>query len=199
MAKTISCLNNEKQIGTGIAFYVNDCDGYLPVCAVGSGSGGVLPNDYPYDWATYLRDNVHIPIQTFQCPAHGKGWRQATDIWYGMNYYIRAGGCLGALGTHMKMSTCKRPSTSICIGERVDRIGQGDSIDPTAVLSSGRAPCFTRHPSGQQNHLFLDFHAKGLLWSAYSSANIIAAYASGVSGNTLWAPGNKYRAMYEMQ
>lgn len=199
MARTISCLNNEKQIGMGIAFYVNDCDSYLPVCADGPGASFTHPDDYPYTWAEYLRDNENIPIQTFQCPAHETGWAPATDIWYGMNFYLRAGGVGGVQGTHMKISTCKKPTTSICIGERVHRAGQGDRIDPTTVLSASRAPCFTRHSGGKQNHLFLDFHAKTLTWSTYSSANIIAAYAAGVSGNTLWPSGNEYRAMYEMQ
>lgn len=197
-ARTISCINNEKQIGTGIALYVNDCDGYLPVCADGSGALNLKPDNYPYTWAEWIRDNVNIPIQTLQCPARKGGWNPHTDVWYGMNFYLRSGGVNGVQGTHMKISTCRKPSESICIAERNDRIGQGDRVDPTAVLSSGRAPCFIRHPAGQQNHLFLDFHAKTLLWNTYSSANIKAAYASGVNGNTLWGVGNKYRVMYEM-
>lgn len=89
-AKDISCMNKEKQIGMGLAMYLNDCDGFFP---------------YPY-WEFYMRlQSPYLPITKdssgyyqdtsglLQCPSdpapsfvQTTGLTQKMKASYGHNY-----------------------------------------------------------------------------------------------------------------
>ncbi len=84
-ARGISCVNNEKQIGQGFAFYEDDFDGYL-VHYNKSGLG---------IWDKVLIDR-YLPKKVFYCPGLRGAEPYAQDIWsdtnglsytgYGINY-----------------------------------------------------------------------------------------------------------------
>jgi prepilin-type N-terminal cleavage/methylation domain-containing protein len=66
-ARSISCVNNIKQIGLTIALYNNDYDDYYPTWAFPSGQKG----DHVF-WVQYFIENWNMDIKLFRCPADSK-------------------------------------------------------------------------------------------------------------------------------
>ncbi len=79
-ARTISCTNNLKQIGTAIAMYIDDSDGWCPAYWLGGKSTS------PY-WYRGLYDAYKLPASTFQCPnePESRGQLVLAQISYGIN------------------------------------------------------------------------------------------------------------------
>lgn len=61
LTKQVVCSGNQKGVGMAVAMYVNDFDGYLPICAA------QLPHPY-YSWCRYLVMENYSPIEVFICP-----------------------------------------------------------------------------------------------------------------------------------
>ncbi len=66
-ARSISCVNNIKQIGLTIALYNNDYDDYYPTLRFPSGQYG----DHVF-WVQYFIENWNMDIKHFRCPADSK-------------------------------------------------------------------------------------------------------------------------------
>ena len=198
LAKQINCLNNQKQIGLSVMGYVNDCNGWFPSCY--SGAGAVYGMYHTYTWV-WAQKECNASILPFQCPSATNPYDPKTDIWYGMNVCLNSGRVNSGLysGTHLNISKVANPSRAVLLGDKYDKNGDSyaQSLDFGANLNISRAPSFLRHPGYKINHVFIDQHATALKWSEFSGSSAVAAYASGVSGSTLWSSGSEYRKMYE--
>ena len=142
-AKLISCINSQKQIGTGILMYVNDYDGYLPSMYMGTPSG----TDMVWIGLTkqYVSGNQNTTLDSqkdkiFRCP--GDTREMGVNAWwssYGMYRDI--------LG--QRIITYRRASECIMIGD------YGASAADTSYASY---PAWLRLFRTTQHHTIANYH-----------------------------------------
>ena len=65
-ARTSSCANNLKQIGTAFALYIDNSEGFFPRYAIGDGKS-MSGISYPY-WCGLLYRDKYLPLKSFDCP-----------------------------------------------------------------------------------------------------------------------------------
>jgi prepilin-type N-terminal cleavage/methylation domain-containing protein/prepilin-type processing-associated H-X9-DG protein len=131
-AKQIACLGNEKQQSTGMAAYVGDFEGWLPVSNPPN-SGNFLY--WKWELSPYLDMNYDLNViyelpcplaeKVFKCPLWnvvtptvqygGYGWNIGNGSDEAFGYYD---GC--SWGSRVKLSTTKQPSQTIICGETTD-------------------------------------------------------------------------------
>jgi prepilin-type processing-associated H-X9-DG protein/prepilin-type N-terminal cleavage/methylation domain-containing protein len=169
-ARTISCVNNMKQIGLGLLMYAGDQKReYLPASWINAGGAGYGASP-SYTWRrlviSYAGDNEEI----FFCPsASYTGWDSSTSTsdWgncgYGGNRVHWNSGAPTDSMRGIPLSLLKQPSETILVAERdggTDQIGyQSDSHDFNRPMNTSGTnyAAFLRHNDGG-NYLFGDGH-----------------------------------------
>lgn len=117
-ARSISCLNNLKQIGLTIDFYGNDYEYYPPSVSVGNATNwSLLLNLYlnPKDKTTYAEAAVMSPI--FACPSGLKRTDGPNNITYSAHYAVMMDMNFHPTWAPAKYGKIKRPSDLILVTE----------------------------------------------------------------------------------
>lgn len=173
-AMGLKCKSNLKQIGTGVALYVSDCD-YLP--AGGYPEGGYYPaKAHILKWAVGLSDINLLPFQRLylkisleqyrirvgnmtilRCPSRDVPWicnsGESVDVamHYAMNYFTT--GLLDNVAdqvTPEKITIFKRPSSTIHIADSGEK---GNAFEDLNYLTR-----VGRTHNNRANLLWLDAH-----------------------------------------
>lgn len=128
-AKSLQCLNNERQLGLAFLSYIGEYSGYMPIVNAWSPSPGIAP----YDWFRSLGPYLSTSVPTFpstadmlnvvnvqQCPEHTAvfmalgGSAKKTMPSFGMNGYLGLSDTTTAWRRHTRLRT---PSKTLCITE----------------------------------------------------------------------------------
>ena len=110
-ARAISCVNNLKQIGTGLIMYCNDFDDFLPPCDMTGGTHPYWNETMIGQLSTSTTQNVegsYLSSKILTCPSvAGKGdWHW---FCYGMNW------CISNRASSNKLTSMKSHSQKIII------------------------------------------------------------------------------------
>jgi prepilin-type N-terminal cleavage/methylation domain-containing protein/prepilin-type processing-associated H-X9-DG protein len=183
MAKSVSCLSLQKQMGFGISCYTNEEKGKLPPIhdfyVHGSTEGG-----WYYSWRWMITKYVGNDLKTFLCPSDGSvtysyplcdSWLNlrlksiGSSYWqtfagqrsyvgsYGMNYYS-----IQALGTGMWPKTLTPESIISPDSKLLVTDNRGDTAvipQPGGMTDVNWATQFSARHMGGLNLLYADFHA----------------------------------------
>jgi prepilin-type processing-associated H-X9-DG protein/prepilin-type N-terminal cleavage/methylation domain-containing protein len=107
-AKTISCASNLKQLGLGLAMYINDKDGYIPQC-----DPIWQPELFEYVAAGLVYPDDRAKAQSIKCPSV-TGADRVSSYQYSMNFYytydVRA---FGKGSSFKKILIVSKPSKRI--------------------------------------------------------------------------------------
>ncbi len=191
-ARQAVCMNNLKQIGTAMAMYTNDNDGYYPAFYLGTAGSWVSA------WAWSDAIMGYISYKVFLCPSARGGSVSQVGNWggkhivrsgaYGMNqmFPYRFGSNRYYKETKIKIN----PSSLIFIGDGMIRADGGDAT--TAVYygicppncpysahiytGSGTHRYANSRHNGGANFLFFDGHVRWIRTEEY------------MAGNSLWDP-----------
>lgn len=185
-ARKTACINNLKQLGTGLMMYAQDYDETMPSGPFATTPAGIfgtpLFNTYGWSYAFMLLDPYLKNTQVFACPSANRqmvGPAPQINVSYGYNEYIYNQGSgfssLAALGNNRY-----GVASIVVIGESRfagifndwDSGNTGNATYPTnflgrVYLANGATP---RHEGS--NFVYADGHAK------YSPANAIVCPAS---------------------
>ena len=190
-AKTIQCLNNEKQISLGYVLYTTDYRDYLPVAGQSRGGGTVWPSEWFAEITAYVsRATTNIATLNAQgtiqaCPDFNTNKLAqiglSTDpnlISYGgyghnydyLGYYDGAGGSLD----RQRLTGITKPSDTIFNNDTFDPLPAdagtaiierfGYSYPPTLIASYLPGRGYIRHSLGA-NYSWADGHAQFSKWS----------------------------------
>ena len=191
-ARTITCVNNAKQIGGYMSFYVNDNRGFFtPYC---SGT-----NNY---WPKILMNDYKAAGNIFNCPTVPYAWQDGSGIGrshYGINI-MHIGSNLRENASDYKpaqVSALKRPSETIVVLDAAQTAyaqaglaysGYYIAYESYAAANTGFP--HARHSSspngGIINILWADGHVNGMSikgrpLSPAASASALGSYVSGKS------------------
>ncbi len=184
-ARTISCLNNLKQLGQISIFYRNENDGFFPYHIYNDGSSlyptwtvylGQIALNTTYSEISSIHKNKHegdrrAKMKLFICPETQQIWadHNANKIseWYG-NYasnilLFRNGGTIGAVGT--KETQMRRPGITLQILDgRIDDISDSGIYRTAAWGINYLDPLVSYHVAGYRhnklcNGIYADGHA----------------------------------------
>ena len=163
-ARSISCLNNHKSMGNGVAMYVNDYQ-YLPGRGDGSNSNGYLTTRigeylgyakmmYSQPVIYYKDTRSIMPI--FVCPSDNAPGFKGTNCGglLGFSYIVQNDLSQGTDPDHpfrygRKITLVKRPSEKFFIFEAGDNSGNNYAVGIT-----GHAKVVYRHPVGRAGRFF---------------------------------------------
>ena len=190
-AKTIQCLNNEKQISLGYVLYTTDYRDYLPVAGQSRGGGTVWPSEWFAEITAYVsRATTNIATLNAQgtiqaCPDFNTNKLAriglSTDpnlISYGgyghnydyLGYYDGAGGSLD----RQRITGITKPSDTIFNNDTFDPLPAdagtaiierfGYSYPPTLIASYMPGRGYIRHSLGA-NYSWADGHAQFSKWN----------------------------------
>jgi prepilin-type N-terminal cleavage/methylation domain-containing protein/prepilin-type processing-associated H-X9-DG protein len=189
-AKTIQCVNNEKQIALGYILYSTDNHDYLPVAGQARGGGTVWPAEWYAEISIYAgKANTNIATLNAQgtiqaCPSFntnllaGVGLSTDPNLMsyggYGHNYYYLGyyDGATGSLN-RQKITSVSKPTETTLNNDAFDPIPAdkgtailerfGYSYPPSqiALYIPGRG--YVRHNPGA-NYAWTDGHAKFSQW-----------------------------------
>lgn len=165
-AKMISCLSNQKQLGTGEIMYMDDYNGYYTPYA---GTDSVY---WGYRLYKYVNNGMSFMCPAMQNPQDANVVRSAGiaagryQYGYGINYYYVAGDGTGASFAHRvipaKSPQIKEPSNTVLMVDVVQSLTtlRGYYICKWYEISgTGYIPP-VRH-NGMVNVLWCDGHASG--------------------------------------
>ncbi len=194
-AKTIKCVNNQKQIALGYILYAGDRNDYLPVCAYQYKSGSYAPSQWFAEISSFLGingsgsvTNVSATNSIAACPmANIQGQIPATSYGagsfggYGANFAY-----LGFIDPDTSNSGYGRQKSTI-VTKPSDTFVNGDSLDQTPkntlkwdqfgylypYFSPAPAPgplptggAYIRHGNGKGDiYSFMDGHAVFMNWT----------------------------------
>jgi prepilin-type N-terminal cleavage/methylation domain-containing protein/prepilin-type processing-associated H-X9-DG protein len=206
-ARSISCISNNKQIGTAFMMYVNDMDGYFPHFKLNSyhtyrnpTSGAV---SYPRYWSTVLRYKYLGSWDVFKCPSHkvvstnGELQGENAYVHYGYNYLhigssYRYSTPASDTTPPAKAGTLKNPTKILLTADSIYR--KNSILQGTATPKDNRGHyaladyyvtwAGTIYPvhSGSFNTIWADGHSKNIKSSEYDWE---AAYAPSIIGRVL--------------
>jgi prepilin-type N-terminal cleavage/methylation domain-containing protein len=185
-ARDISCVNNLKQIGTGLSLYESDNVGYYPQYLDGSmywkkWQDKLLPYLIPSLEIPLTGNNIYInrvegnyrPFSVFACPAQNLNSLTTTDAnrrHYGINYYMNA----------KPIRRVKKPSERMIVCD----LGEAEGSNPTIWHRNEFLPCRHMQKKGT-NILMSDVSAKALFYVSIPDPNL---GASNPYCNAFWGP-----------
>ena len=166
-AKSVSCLNKLKQIGTAVILYVDDYDGYF------TPSGGY---GYGPTWCQQLKDNYGLSDKIFACPSFSNASKptgELTRSHYGINDHHIGSGYQEQWGSKIpaKITQIHKPSETI--------FGLDTVFDTTAQegfykVYTDKPGTFFPHPrhssntkGGTINIVWIDGHASSVKIKGY--------------------------------
>lgn len=127
--RQISCVNNLRQTGMGMAYYANDHANYLVPCTQTEGTGFKI-------WTQALakisgssnEDSLYVPLDLFVCPsqdlvATSKNWYVYRPH-YGVNTYLYPSAGSSPSGC-LKLTKYKSPSKKIWLSDCQESLGNG--------------------------------------------------------------------------
>lgn len=172
-ARSISCVNNEKQYGTAIAMYASDYNGWIPTAFRSDGNYQWYKAVNPYlgqSETEYVPGLAYSTVPRFgwdymRCPSRETTGLAADNFTYGINYYY----VIPAASVCSRLE--KIPSYVFLIsdvkGEQSDAILAAPNIWPmgTAGTYNGFYPA---HNNGG-NFLFADLHVSYVKATAFVS------------------------------
>ena len=160
-ARRAACQSNLKQIGLGIAQYVQDYDELYPRVSVHPVTTNVAPYSRTYGWADALYPYLRS-VQVYQCPSDKRPPNRKGDA-------VKANFTDYWLNTHLSgvsMADISQYATTISLGDGNDgrdmtNARYSKAALPTAWLRDARSPA-RRHMDVGANYAFLDGHVKWL-------------------------------------
>lgn len=206
-ARTISCANNQKQIGLCLSMYLDDWDGFLPAINRGTGTDPENGNWTILDWIRslwiyavapltqqpYSPYNQQLASTIFFCgesPLTTGGpftpsWVMGTYYRYGMNHMwpYSSNTSAGSQTKYNRMIYAKSPSKNMLIGEVYGQVTcYPDTFCYKAPTGAGYG--LISH-SLRTNFLYLDLHVNSLGFSEVPSGD----YYSGAAARRFWYGG----------
>ena len=200
MAKQISCLNNEGQLGKAFAFYISDNNGEFPPYRIDHLSPGdyskywfattshqemiahyLVKPKHPYPPLGYIGDDgVRFRVSKIVCPSQtppssGSGVFFFT---YGYNISVYA-------YSSRKVNRFKNPSSTCAVAD----FG-ASNIDPTVVYKATTGPhtLGVRH-NGGVNVLYCDFHVK---WRNIKNIPDLGVNDPSANKSIFWSPNGDH-------
>ena len=143
-ARQTACINNEKQIGTGITLYMQEWDDTYPIAAHREET---KPHAWVEQFYRYVKTrNLNV------CPSDSgfeiEGIRHTTS--YVMNVYFEGG---------VTMADVSEPASTIYMAEANDE-ADGDHYHPNLGIEEMKAELAPERHNGGANYLFADTHTK---------------------------------------
>ena len=169
-ARTVTCQSNLKQLGTGVALYVDGNDGWL---FVGANSTGNWVNFFRLNGESYgIKYDRTNQNQIFRCPSEsakiGTNSGEAANGHYGVNAFVfgKNGGADYMKKIH-RADTYRAPTDTITIMDTWQPnastfIAQYPHFIGWRHGGNGSAPLGTRVKQSSANFLFLDGHVAPL-------------------------------------
>jgi prepilin-type N-terminal cleavage/methylation domain-containing protein/prepilin-type processing-associated H-X9-DG protein len=168
-AKSISCLNNQKQLGLGYMLYTDGNDGNLPVF--------YQPNNYGTYWTALLVINANVKGSVLWCPSlvndgHSKFWNSKVNpSWASAHptdggFQYPAYGMNRAIWNKYKVTRMQTASQTMLAmdGYFTGLKTRGYYIIPQFFVTSGSWGLIDGRHSGDgaTNTLFIDGHASSI-------------------------------------
>ena len=165
-ARSVSCVNNLKTIGTGLMQYVLENDSWLPPSTLlepGTWAFVLLgpntetfPNNPEKHWSTWQkRKGRYFGIETYRCPSmSGTYLMDGTGSWWNYNPHYGINDKMGRSYLESnKLEGAKNPSSKLYIAETWARNSDGSSIldkgfyrwDPTILNNAQFGNVAARH------------------------------------------------------
>lgn len=189
-AKTISCINNEKQLGLSFSMYNGDYSGFFPLIVM-----PVSGVNKPWSW-TLIKNGYTTP-KSLAC---AEGFANANSSWaktkmakwdhateevhlnnstfyyyvsYGYNFQYLGGGALqldAQTGTGTKVSKLKNPSATICAADSWNSANRAINryIGSFAILNFADSYITNR---GDIYPIHNNFHTINVLWADGSASS----------------------------
>ena len=176
-AKAISCANNMKQLGLGMAMYQQEYDDYY-----------VISHPYSGGWPKLFIDKKYVPgISFFTCPGNQGKVPVGTDTvhsHYGLNHF-HVGSSLryGGSANPAKLSQIKKPSELVII---VDNKRGGAIVQSSYVVADGNGSsdkygyAYPWHPRSL-NVLWGDGHVEKINAASQTEAYAVLGTYTGAS------------------
>ncbi len=157
-ARSLSCLGNWRQIGSGVAMYSDDYEHWMPIACTSSGNS----NNWRLEVSPYLgltvtgTSDLDLAGGVFKCPTYQykNDPIQAWEGGYGWNSQY-----FGKRTDRKRFNMIERPSVSAFAGDGVDWLGEG-TWDYTYLYAPSYA--YGSHPTpsvGNRHHRGIN-----LLW-----------------------------------
>jgi prepilin-type N-terminal cleavage/methylation domain-containing protein/prepilin-type processing-associated H-X9-DG protein len=192
-AKTIACVNNEKQIALGYLMYAGDNNDSLPVAGQFTSGVTVIPTEWyveisPYFAKTALSNaTLSVAGTVVTCPSANLARLYAIALYstdkntngiggYGHNFYYLGyyDGATPKTLSRQKINQITKPSETIFNNDTMDplptdRLGQyaveffGYSYPPSQIPSYLPSHTYTRHGKGD-NYTWADGHVQTMTW-----------------------------------
>jgi prepilin-type N-terminal cleavage/methylation domain-containing protein/prepilin-type processing-associated H-X9-DG protein len=180
-AKSISCLNNLRQLGGSVSFYVNDNEDYLPPCREQS-KGTIW-------WYMYIRNYLNDPpvsyslkSQVFTCPQEVRNDFKvissitATGLNYAYNTYNRSELANAEKSKYRKITRINNISNRPLILDYYNDLGNYPYFSEWDVCYEPYSPRIRRH-NGDANVLFIGGNASSInVSSKNSDYNFVRLY-----------------------
>ena len=204
-AKQATCLNNLKQQGTGMGFYVNQYS-YYPCAGVGVKHGSVIVKG-GYSWKLQIAIMLGLPGGTtnnlddqqrkalssgaFLCPSYTAFDRVPSSVnrasLGGYAYPYTSGGDKGVLktlgynGIYSHAEEVKRPSATIAVGENNDKVDLSSDLKNYYFYGvSDSTPVMGRHSGySKMGLLWVDGHTSAMTNEAIRMGKQIAGLGGG--------------------
>ncbi len=169
-AQAITCVNNQKQLGTYLIMYAGDCNDYLPM--VNSPKYRTWPLQlidagYPNnvtDWTDFDATGKGVPA-VFVCKSQTPD--TTTYPWLG---YIPNGNMIGSLlavgePNHIQITFCEKPSGTYMLLERARDVG------PDAAINDWSTTRALFPHTEAANMLHVDGHVEKMTTKEYDADN----------------------------